>query len=127
MNKENLRILAHELRADPDSYDQATFGRVSRCGSVACIAGHAEVLATGRKIGHRKRTARIAAKWLDLTVYEEGKLFQPHPHDEDWPDEGWPEPFGKRWCEAAFFDGAEAPAHVAADLLDALADGKVSL
>lgn len=130
MNAENLRILAHELRADPESYDQSTLGRVTDCGTVACIAGHATWLSGEVPRGKIADGAEIARKWLGLDFDESEILFTAWPMkcSEDCETcKGWPAGWGSRFLAAQSGDSPESPAHVAADLLDALADGKVSL
>jgi len=123
MNAENLRTLAHELRADPESYDQSTWGRKTRCGTVACIAGHAYAQARRRALKvtppcRRAPLVKVAAAWLGLDAFDSEYLFMAGGG-------GWPPAFRNRLWRAQY--GVEAPAFVAADLLDALADGTVSL
>lgn len=119
MNREHLRILAHELRADPESYDQAHYRNFTACGTTCCIAGHAQILSRGRfNLGDVADDARA---WLGLGQEQSWVLFSGAPFDE------WPEDYATRYTLAVEKESAEHPAFVAADLLDSLADGKVEL
>lgn len=128
MNVENLRTLAHELRADPESYHQGSWGRKTDCGTVACIAGFAYALARSRPLVVTRSPQRFgliqrAQEWMGLTAVEAQRLF--------YGAVTWPAEHQQRFWRAEMLaeEGApgEAPAFVAADLLDALADGTVTL
>lgn len=123
MNAENLRTLAHELRADPDSYNQQDWNNPA-CGTPGCVAGFAEMCllrGQGRPDWTYVRQAEVF-EWLGLAPTDAYVLFDGSPHEGDYR---WPAPFDSRY--AAALAGEEHPAMVAADLLDALADGTVSL
>ena len=132
MNVENLRTLAHELRADPDTFDQRSW-----CGTACCIAGHAAAM-SGYEPRHDfdwEGVEAAARGWLDLPGRDAYVLYA--------TAQSWPQPFKERFLTAVYgpLDGdgepvgdvpyghgsVELPAFVAADLLDALAAGKVTL
>ena len=137
MKAENLRTLAHELRADPTSYDQTLFYSKTRCGTVCCIAGHAAILSGAQLSSDLDwEAAGIAQEWLEIDTRLASRLFAALPHLEFkgcvqkcCPSE--PAPWGKKWGRrygaALKGESAESPALVAADLLEALAEGKVAL
>lgn len=128
MNAENLRTLAHELRADPDSYDQTTLGEATPCGTVACIAGHAARLAKKDGLSVPTGITDTAGEWLDLDSDESDVLFSANPDCcKGVCGRGWPRRWARRYTAALLGDTPESPAFVAADLLDALADGTVTL
>jgi hypothetical protein len=144
MNAENLRTLAHELRADPESYNQLFYSTLGDCGAVACIAGHAARLSLGVTVmpstwkeldgAEHAEWARDAHEvgrvWLGLTAEEALRLFSGGPDECQARGPGltnWPEDFVPRYLAALAPHAAESTAVVAADLLDALADGTVSL
>ncbi len=82
MNAENLRTLAHELRADPESYDQSTWGYETECGTVACVAGHAAKLA-GLPLNRRgSLIAKAAREWLGIDSAAASTLFNSDPRHE---------------------------------------------
>jgi hypothetical protein len=123
VSAENLRRVAHELRADPDSYDQTQWENPD-CGSPGCVAGFAELL-IARERGWdswKYIPSDLIAEWFGLDVFQANRLF----HAEPFLDGLWPEPFAGRY-RAAMDGSGEPPAFVAADLLDALADGTVTL
>jgi len=123
MNAENLRTLARAIRTSPDLYNQQDWNNPG-CGTPGCIAGFAEMCLLaeqGRPNWTYVRQPEIF-EWLGLQREDAYVLFDGAPHEGDYH---WPAPFDGRY--AAALAGAEPPAMVAADLLDALADGTVSL
>jgi hypothetical protein len=150
MNAQALRIVAHELRADPDSYVQGTWGRErADCGTVACVAGKACLTFLGylplitfsrpplsmpqselrfdRDGG--KDIAHVATLAFGLTPEQTEPLFASRPT-------AWPEPWQGRFDQArnskrqvdmpSFLIAQDEPeAYVTADLLEAMADGVV--
>lgn len=141
LNKPLLRKLALKLRRlrHEEHYDQGKWINQTKCGTAACIAGWT-VLESGLKpappedkwkigllrvesclIGTKKFLIETtAAKLLGLKEHESDVLFS------DDPSYMWPAAFGDRWA-AAQETQSERPSRIAADLLDALADGKVTL
>lgn len=127
MNRERMRKLAKTIRAST-TFDQSTW--THGCGSPACIAGHAagmalgegeQLAAAGAVIDQEGRIVsdvpEAAQGWLELTDEQAEYLFHPYAF-------GWPEDFERRHQQAI---GSFARAQIAADLLEALADGRVTL
>jgi hypothetical protein len=132
LNIENIRAVAARIRAlKPVEYNQEELGLRTHCGTAACIAGHA-VLQHGGTLLFRedsdwsyycalddeeRDTWDAGMEVLGLNSDEAESLFGGDPLVD------WPEPWGERY--------EDAPANkrhlVAADLLDAIADGKVKL
>ena len=145
MNIENIRRLALKMRRlrHEEHYDQGEWVRQTSCGTAACLAGHAAMLA-GAKLkihacqcgcggpsggpgyscnldGKDNAIADVARKFLGLTNEQASLLFSASPAT------AWPSEFRTRWVEAKFSLNNERPSRIAADLLTALADGKVKL
>lgn len=101
MNLKNMRRLRAHLRSrkNPVGFNMAKFfwhnghdlvtpAAVCRavekhsCGTVACISGHAAILAwqSGDMPKSRKSIPEVAAKWLGLDEWEANSLFYGH-----WP------------------------------------------
>lgn len=137
LNKPLLRKLALKLRRlrHEEHYDQGVWARTTRCGTAACIAGHAAALAgwSLRPIpkdedptpqdacvmgGREVPVMRVASALTGIR--DDHWLFSDAPGDD------WPAPFDMRWRYAET-SGLERPSRIAADLLDAIADGKVTL
>ena len=137
LNKALLRRLARKLRRlrHEEHYDQRHWAASNACGTAACIAGHAliecgwkprlyfdtwerKTIAMEFVKDGKEADAEVQAEKL-LGLPENSGLF--HPNGSEWPDE-----FRERFQEA-IPDGPakQRPSRVAADLLDALADGKV--
>jgi hypothetical protein len=133
VNAENLRKVAHELRQFPPGYDQRTWIETTDedCGTRACVGGHAELIML-RERGHAYDPDSCGIeqgaieRWLGLTMDQARTLFGAYPEIRS-TGRAWPEPFGLRYREAITGRSPESAAHVAADLLDALADGTVTL
>lgn len=158
MNVANLRALAQKLRRirHEEHYNQGVWTERTTCGSVACLAGHAIVLAGFRTIldsqseygvkqfdeesgpdpavcaigsdGKKvKRLSLVARQWLGFTENQAETVFSEVPHAQ------WPEEFALRWtdaCRGINRNGEneiERPSRIAADFLDAIADGAVKL
>lgn len=127
MNKAFLRRLARHMRRirHEEHYDQATFGKKTGCGTAACLAGHAVLIADGKlpradagsywKDFDGDRIRRRARVLMGLPYVAANHLFS------ETPGFHWPEVFGNR------FNHEDRKSRVAADLLDALANGKVKL
>lgn len=141
LNKALLRKVAARLRRlrHEEHYNQATWAakRPGGCGTAGCIAGHV-VMVLGMRMkwlkgydspnypsathcvnsrSKKKQQIEIrdaAEKALGLTPMAADRLFSAHA-------DGWPEEFRTRWYSE------ERHSRIAADLLDAIADGKVSL
>lgn len=98
MNKENVLKLAAHLRTEeaaakfdldywiarpsqPGSIKGVAIGSaIGRCGTVACIAGHATILAQPSMVVDDSYTGgagRIARDWLGLSASEADDLFEP--------------------------------------------------
>jgi hypothetical protein len=127
MNVEFIRRLAKHMRRirHEAHYNQATFARKTECGTAACIAGHAVLLADGRlprekgvpKYFDHEAIQDRARKLLGLSPMRAARLFCGDPRgDIQWPNE-----FALR------FASEPAKSRVAADLLDAIASRKVKL
>ena len=83
-----------------ETYDQEFWwnqdgGGEDGCGTPACIAGHAVVLAGKTKEmlaeGWYSLTASLAAEWLGIEYWFREELFS------DFPHHSWPEPFAAEW------------------------------
>lgn len=137
LNKALLRRLARKLRRlrHEEHYDQSSWHIKTQCGTAACIAGHA-VIEAGYRIlpaddpfdiplcsiegGPPVPIDEAAQELLGLDHLLSPDLFSEVPM---WD---WPEEFAERWKRADPKGPApQRPSRVAADLLDALADGKV--
>lgn len=125
--RERFRKLAALLR-ESDSYDQTMW--VHHCGAPACIAGHAAVLSlredemlNGTEIKTKARgvfredVVHRAGRWLGLSQRGVECLFFPN-------STFWPAPYDARFSR---LKTAKARARCAADLCEAIADGKVVL
>jgi hypothetical protein len=111
MNIQRLRKLAKYILAYPSKYDQNSF-----CGTQACLAGHAAILAgipVSEIINDSYSYSTIlnefiikekAQKYLQLTKEQGERLFSPtFPPDElefFFPEESWPEKFNNRYEKA---------------------------
>ena len=85
MNVERLRKL-RDVIAESKTYDQKEY--FHDCGTPACLAGHATVLALGYEgssTDHEEMQSfsedseEIAGDWLDLSYTECGVMFNCHP------------------------------------------------
>lgn len=75
----------------------------------------------------------IAKRFLGVTGKKARRLFSAYPADRVYDENmqvleitAWPKEFAERWNAALDFN-KERPSRIAADLLDAIADGKVKL
>lgn len=143
MNIENIRALAKKMRRlrHEEHYDQGLYVEKTACGTVACLAGHAALMAGWKPFkdsegnvcdyamkgpeGKMKDIATIAKQHLGINTRKAIRLFTPNPEDDEYTR--WPEEFAARWEAAVFSDSDERPSRIAADLLDAIAAGKVKL
>lgn len=82
MNKENIQQVIDVLKSEEGlegvTFDMATFyGEDEVCGTVACIAGHAALLADPNAFTPRRARPAydIARSWLDISVEQADKLF----------------------------------------------------
>lgn len=131
LNKPLLRRLARKLRRlrHEEHYEQRAWVAKTDCGTSACIGGMAAAEAGWkllfgegygycRKDGKRRSIRRIASKMLGLAANT--RLLSAYPTGS------WPFEYAYRY-EAADPTGPakQRPSRVAADLLDALADGTV--
>lgn len=129
-----LRKLRHEKH-----YNQAVYVTQNACGTTCCIAGYA-VLEAGCAPADLVPLERsihadfegesryldigdAAQNLLGLDDDERAVLFSSDPSDDD----GWPEPYATRFKKACRKNATERPPRVAADLLEAVANGKVKL
>lgn len=130
LNRELLRKVARKLRGlrHEEHYDQSEVINQTSCGTAACIGGWAVILAPGvkfkvderygittlkhggKEVGHILSFAR---RQLGITPRMAGWLFS------GGPTAAWPYKYAVRLQQE------ERPSRVAADLLDAIADGKV--
>lgn len=171
MNVENIRALAKKLRRlrHEEHYDQSGWVEKTSCGTAACIAGHAALLAgykpfltpgcsdftcfesNCKRVSHTtfhsekmkdsegkaERVDTIAKRFLGVAGAKARQLFSGEPDGAGYDkncnpvsETAWPAEYAKRWASAKGGDpaaGCERPSRVAADLLDAIADGKVKL
>jgi len=128
MNVEALKKTAAQLRnlSDPREYDQGSYMANLRsevtgevCGTRCCIAGHA-LKANGVIVENMNDWDSIHTKAkniLGLDEYQAKRLF-------DGGAAGWPQEYWQRFHDA---EVTSEQAEVAADLLDAIADGKVEI
>lgn len=134
-----LRALAGRLRRlrCEEHFDQQIWMVRRPCGTAACVAGHALIMKGGPRIrkllaGLRRNDpgdyfasddARAAAEYLRLSHPEAEVLFTSSPQLF------WPEPFGSRWHRSykrwrpTYRDPSRRKSRIAADFLDAIADG----
>jgi hypothetical protein len=138
LNKPLLRRLARKLRRlrHEEHFDQSIWGSKTACGTAACIAGHAVLMA-----GWRLRSSEDDPTYLDLCVKKNGttdsvedaaaRLLGVSAEDYAYdlfsgdPALSWPPPYAERWIDRD--STGERPSRIAADLLDAIADGRVEL
>lgn len=144
LNKLLLRKVATKLRRlrHEEHYNQGTFGEKTPCGTTACIAGHVAIVAGARLVWTQREygnpgamecrlgsdvdtIASFAQTALGLLPSQAMKLFEAS-------GARWPQPYQDRFWNAldSLEDGrtpTERPSRIAADLLDAIADGKVAL
>jgi hypothetical protein len=132
LNREALRKLARKLRGlrHEEHYSQGSWCNKTACGTAACIAGHLAIQAgLSPRVAHEVsgHIAHVANRLLGPV--NTSRLFFA------WPeipfgildtDPAWPAPFSDRW-RAAKWNMGERPSRIAADLLDAIADGKVKI
>lgn len=100
MNVKKIKKVAEYILAEPEGYDQDTFGTFdterSRCGTQCCIAGTALLLENPRRylralMGEKDGCIeRNAARALELSKAEARQLF--------YPSDLWPEPFQSRYA-----------------------------
>jgi hypothetical protein len=145
LNRALLRKVAAKLRGlrHEKHYDQSTYGQSNDCGTAACIAGWT-VLLSGYRLplpktaaeaadvyaicigpdGKRLKIHTVARGLLGLTANQAANLF-------DGGACSWPAEYSERFDDALYpvkgETPKERPSRIAADLLDAIADGKVSL
>lgn len=117
LNKVLIRQVAQKLRRlrHEEHYNQAVVIAKTECGTAACIAGHTLI-----EIEKRNGASGDAAEALGLTVRKAARLFCPDP--DFCAAHRWPKAFAERWA-----GNKERRSRIAADLLDAIADGKVEL
>jgi hypothetical protein len=148
LNKPLLRRLARKLRRlrHEEHFNQSTWAQVGLCGTAACIAGHAVIEAGWRPVedpdepemGYLTHCRKGNGRIEDIEGAAARLLGLPSPDDRDcWGDDEiydlfsgdaghqWPKPYADRWLNKT--ETGERPSRIAADLLDAIADGKVSL
>lgn len=129
MNRPLLRAVAKKLRGlrHEEHYDQNKVMVKTQCGTAACIGGWAATLAPGVKVDwpfgshvltYKGRTVKestlvFARRQLGISNQMARWLFS------GGPTLAWPDAYAQR------LTGGERPSRVAADLLDAIADGKV--
>lgn len=118
-----MRRLRHE-----DHYEQSDFYRETACGATGCLALHTLIAAgasseTIRKIATDKNT--------DLTIWDAATNLlglRGEEHTLFGVGVSWPEPYASRLRKARFsINSDELPSRVAADLLEAVANGKVKV
>jgi hypothetical protein len=142
MKREMLRKLARRLRRlrHQEHYDQRVVAARSACGTRACLAGHAVMMVDRKLPLDRDSWSESEQPWddvkildrarviLGLTYVQADRLFTARP---GYGEDCWPPEFAERWCATAQVPKPKHkerwPSRIAADLLDALADGKVEL
>ena len=93
MNTENILKLANLIEFS-ETYDQTCFKHL--CGTPACIAGHAVILAGGRlspssydnglcldQHGGRSHARVVAKEWMGLNERQANDAFDPCPYSWD--------------------------------------------
>lgn len=114
-----LRNLKHE-----EHYNQATWVAGTICGTTCCIAGHT-LLAAGltpkqlMRVDDGDGTPDLARRLLGLTDAQADRLFSADTSE-------WPEEYAARFMNTSPW-GDERPSRVAADLLEAIAQGRVEI
>lgn len=134
LNKPLLRRLARKLRRlrHEEHYRQSTYISRTQCGTAACIGGHAAIEIGRQKVyDHAKKHGRIGELGAvrQILGLRNGRLFAPDPR-EPWGERyntAWPELFAARWDARLRGESDERFSRIAADLLDAIADGTVKL
>jgi hypothetical protein len=129
LNRALLRKLARKLRRlrHEEHYRQGSYGQETECGTAACIAGHT-VLMSGHNLGECYGQCvkggrvydihRTAQRLLGLTDGEASRIFGAVALY-------WPSPYDWRYQAAAWGNSKERPSRVAAEMLMAIAAGKV--
>lgn len=136
-----LRKAAKNIRSHPEKYNQNSFGtntpdqsKASDCGSACCIAGHILLVAGWTPIkngngqyhsptGVTSMYASSAAK-SQFGPHVRGVIAETHLFGDVETIE-WPEEYKDRFEEADQDGDPKEMAAVAADLLEAIADGRV--
>lgn len=133
-HREALRAIAHEIRCDPESFDQMAWNMPDDCGTVGCIGGFAKKYGAAMGFSVGPWLGGVGESVFGLSELEAILLFYAEPGhpSPELPsalkrDTPWPEPFASRYRTALRAGAIESPAFVAADLLDCIADGRVSL
>lgn len=132
-NKQLLLAIAKRLRSlkHEEHYDQDIWIKQTDCGTACCIAGWT-VIEAGLTPKQAVRLDRgisvdgndyldvedVARDLLGLKFSEGLNLFEMRGM-------GWPPPFAERFANAVHGRSEERPSRVAADLLEAIARGKV--
>lgn len=140
LNVRLLREIATKLRRlrHEDHYCQSVIVAKTNCGTAACIAGWALVL-SGEVHPKRKNFDRdsIDGKMLDRAGALLGLerrvsdghyhwLFATRPNADPLDTKAlWPEEYARRWTDSLHSSNGERRSRIAADLLDAIADGRV--
>jgi hypothetical protein len=136
--REALRAIAHEIRSDPESFDQMAWNMPDDCGTVGCIGGFAMKYGEAHGLPVGVWLGGVGGSVFGLSEIESILLFYAEPGDPTpelygFPiglltrDTPWPDPFASRYRASRKAGNPESPAFVAADLLDCIADGKVRL
>ena len=82
MNVENMRKL-RDVIAESETYDQTAF--IHECGTPACLAGHAVMLAGETPLDSAPHIWNRAQEWLGLTHGQASKMFTVVPLGRDTP------------------------------------------
>lgn len=131
-NVEALRALAKKLRRlrHEEHYNQRVWATKTACGTAACVAGHAAVMAGWKLLPQPRhdQSGTCCVKGKDEGAVEVvgaevlGLDWPCNLFSED-PATSWPEPFRSRWKKRE--RSGERPSRIAADYLEAIANGEV--
>lgn len=120
LNKQLIEQVRDHVLAEPRRYDQGTFGEsvpvdISPCGTQACLAGWAVMMAGRMTLPEIIRSdsgvvMSEAALAMGLDDLQAENLF-------GW---NWPEPFAQEYSNADAYEDSAARARVAGDLLNAV-------
>ena len=118
-----LKRLRHQAH-----YNQSTFIETNACGTACCIAGWA-LLESGMKPKEVEQIREdfpggVGQAAVDVLGLPTSSRYPTLFHE--FPSISWPEPYATRWANSTE-KGPNRQSKIAADLLEAIAKGKVKI